>query len=64
MSDFFDVHIQFRDGTEETFTYASILDISDGALHLYVVNNTYTREREHMGSWPMGTIKKWTRKNR
>lgn len=64
MSDFIDVTIDFRDGESETFTYVSVIQVNDGALELYVINNTYTKEREHLGSWPLDTIKKWTKKAR
>lgn len=62
--DYFSVHIEFRDGTEQTIDYASREIVAEGVLSLYIVNNTHTREAEHIGSWPLDTIKEWKRKSR
>lgn len=64
MSEFFTVTIDFRDGTTEEITYVSREITKEGVLCLYQLNNQITRTEEHLGSWPLDTIKKWKRTDR
>lgn len=61
--EFVDVDIVFLDGSTESVTYTTRQHVADGVLHLFKRNGEYAEE-EHVGSWPLGAIKKWTRTSR
>ncbi len=62
--DYFNVLIEHVDGTEEQIKSASREVVKDGVLHLFQRHNSYGPEEKHCGSWPLTSIKKWTRQER
>lgn len=59
----FKVRIQFLDGTDEEFTWVTRERVADGVLHLFSKQGEYADE-EHLGSYPLATIKSWRRTER
>lgn len=58
----FDLLLEFRDGEVEKFTYVGVEVVKDGVLTLWSgIQNDYTKERKHFGSWPLDVVKKWVR---
>lgn len=60
--EFTNVTIEYLDGTEEEVKHATRQLVADGVLHLFKRNGEYVEE-EHLGSWPLGSVKKWTRRS-
>lgn len=63
MSEHYDVEIKHLDGSVETIQYVTHQQISGGVLFLYR-ETSITYRREHLGSWPLANISKWTRHDR
>lgn len=61
MTRYFNVIIDYIDGTTETVERANDLEIRDGVLTLWQ-HAEFSPHADHLGSWPLATIKKWTRK--
>jgi hypothetical protein len=61
MNRYFDVTIEHLDGTVETISAANEQEVRDGVLTLWQ-HAEFSPHAEHLGSWPLATIKKWTRK--
>jgi hypothetical protein len=61
MIEFTDVTITYLDGTAEVVTHSTRQHVADGVLHLFKKNGSYAAE-EHLGSWPLTSVKKWVRK--
>jgi len=61
---FFDVTIQFVDGTVEKVEYVTTQEVRDGVLHLYQREGMYGPRDKYLGSWPIANITKWTRSDR
>lgn len=59
--DYFDAVIEHLDGTEETIEYANREVVTEGVLTL-MQRDPYGPNQKHLGSWPLTSIKKWTRK--
>lgn len=57
------VTIYFLDGTDETHGWVTRQYVGDGVLHLYSQSGEMVRE-QHLASYPLGSIKKWTRSER
>lgn len=58
---YFSIDIEHLDGTTEIVEYANEQDVNDGVLTLWQ-RDPHGPFREHLGSWPLSSIKKWTRK--
>lgn len=61
--EFRDVEIEFTDGTTETVPMTTRQYLGDGVLHLFQKNGDYVPE-EHLGSYPLANIRKWTKTER
>jgi len=57
------VTVEFLDGTNEIHTWVTRQAITDGCLHLFTKSGEMCAE-EHVASYPLTSIKKWTRKER
>lgn len=62
--DFYRFEIVFRDNVALVVDMVSSWAVTEGCLHLFQVNNTVTREKEHLGSYPLDNIFKYTYKKR
>lgn len=57
----FDVTIEFLDGTTETVKSANELRIfPNGVLNIWR-DRPHSGGQDHLGSWPLTAIKRWTR---
>jgi len=56
-----DVVIEHLDGTEERVVLVARQVVADGALSLFGKVSGHMSDDRHLGSWPLASIKKWTR---
>lgn len=59
----FDVVITYLDDSEERILGATEERIHNGVLFLTKRRNSYGPESDHLGSWPLTSIKKWRKEN-
>jgi hypothetical protein len=57
------VTVEFLDGTDEVHTWVTRQHIGEGCLHLFSQTGQMAPEK-HLGSYPLVSIKKWTRSER
>ena len=58
MSGDFQVEITHLDASVET-VIGTLTRIHDGVLHVHRDHGTATSSREHVGSWPLVSIRSW-----
>lgn len=58
MSQTFSVEISYHDGTSEVVPMCEVLKDDQGSLRLYRYRS-FSGGREHLGSWPLASIRKW-----
>lgn len=61
--EFVDTTIEFSDGSTETVAFVTRQVVVEGCLHLFKKNGAMAEE-EHLGSYPLTSIKKWQRRRR
>lgn len=57
------VTVLLLDGDEETYTWVTRQHVAEGVLHLFSQSGEGVHE-EHLASYPLTSIKKWTRTER